>query len=610
MFVPALIVCIVSCAAVDTILTRFALPHRMEDGGLALQALVAWVVWGFIVAWPVSVTTRRTGKAFASALGWTVLPVALNAVFRNPLRIPGGLSHLEPWIAFSAVLGGLTILTLASDYLDKAARHRFGQGLIALALLALLTPVGRTGSSPSPTGNRGGEGPNLLLLVWDTTRAENLGPYGYNRATTPHLSALAKQGTLFENAFSASVFTLSSHVSILTGLPPSLHGTTKTRRSIKVPLVAEILQDAGWRTGAFVATSVLSAGSGLENGFEIYDDRVDPPLCDTHLWRLVHDIQSIFALIHPVFAGNGLPHWWQNYMRPAEDTLSAAQRFIEEEDDRPWFVFVNLFDVHWPYVPSDASRHQWVRDYDGPMDGYLFRSGSYPANHQPTDQDRAHLVDLYDAEMWSLDQAVDRFLQTIDLELGDTAVIVTADHGEAFGEQGHWSHEALHGPQTRIPLVVVGLPGQSSLPQHVSTPVGGTDIAPTLLDLAGLSLSAYRKNMSGESLLGKTTPDRIIPIQDLDNHRPESNSQAVIRGSFKLLEQGGVRTLHDYAKDPFDTTDLSDRYPETAVALGEALDSLNPDSFDDENDSVDLDALRALGYLGGGDSPPEPDPDQ
>src|SRR6185436_3905918 len=134
--------------------------------------------------------------------------------------------------------------------------------------------------------------------------------------------------------------------------------------------VAALLRANGYRTGGFVGTDVLAGRTGIRAGFEVYDDQVDPAACDTFAWRFVHALQSLAARFAPGLRFNGRPHWIQDFQRPGGEVLARASAWIRRDDPRPWFCFVNLYDVHWPYLPEgDGTR--FVRSYEGPVDGYL-----------------------------------------------------------------------------------------------------------------------------------------------------------------------------------------------------------------------------------------------
>ncbi|MBM3986072.1 MAG: sulfatase, partial [Planctomycetes bacterium] len=439
--------------------------------------------------------------------------------------------------------------------------------------------------------------PNLLLLVWDTTRADRLTPWGHDRDTTPNLQRLAAESATWEAAYSASVFTLSSHVSMLTGLPPGLHGTSLRRQTVTATSVARTLRDAGYRTGAFVGTSVLAAGRGLERGFEVYDDLVDPPLCSSTLWALVHDVQVVAAKLVPALRGNGNPNRPQDFQRPAAEVLDAAAAFIARPDRRPWFVMVNLFDVHWPYLPGKDAAALWVQPYDGPVNGYLFRADDFPPGYRPGTADAAHVRDLYDAELWELDRAVDAFLAGVLQRDPQACVLLTSDHGEALGDGDTWSHDELLLPQTRVPLLLRA-PGRVPAGRREG-PASGVDVAATLLDLAGVEPPPGTPSAS-RSLLAPPDPQRVLFLQDLDNLLAARDHSAALRGRLKLKLKDGVATLTDTLADPLDRQDLSAEHPQEAAALRAALETLLAASAAAEEGDVlqNEAALRALGYVG------------
>ena len=197
-----------------------------------------------------------------------------------------------------------------------------------MLFVATLAPLAACGEGrPEP--------PNLILVVADTLRADYLGFYGFDGDVSPILDRLAAESVVFENCFSQAPWTKPSAASLLTSLYPGTHGLTdheggygseEPRTSVlpdSAVTLAEILGERGYRTGAFVANSFLARDYGFAQGFDVYDDYAAP--AET----------------------------------PADEILVHAGRWLEHSDqDRPFFLYVHLMDVHWPY---DAG--QW--DYDG-----------------------------------------------------------------------------------------------------------------------------------------------------------------------------------------------------------------------------------------------------
>ena len=361
---------------------------------------------------------------------------------------------------------------------------------------------------------------------------------------------------------------------------------------------------AGYRTGAFVGTGVLRAQTGTAWAFERYDDLVDPPVSDTRAWALVHDVQALLAATVPGMSFNGLPHWFQDFQRPARDVLERARAWIAEPDPRPWFCMINMYDVHWPYVPAHESRERWVRPYEGPADGYLKRSDDYDEEHVLGGRDKRHVRDLYDAEMWSLDQDVEAFLGALDLDR--TAVVITSDHGEAFGEGGRWEHNDILECQVLVPLIVRpagGIAGRSS-----ELPASGVDVAPTLLALAGLEPleregQPYR--FDGIDLLAPDA-ERPLLVEDRDHLDPLDVRIALYDGRWKL-QRLGIGTeltweLYDLEQDPEGLEDVAAAHPEVVQGLAQRLDAVRAAwGADDERDlreggDGNTDALQGLGY--------------
>ncbi len=630
----AMLLAALVCAAVDVSLTRIDHAHRAAEWLLPLEAIAGYVVWG-LLTWPAArLIASWTGSRFVAHLVVMATPVALHSVLRDALRNTALLSEprtlIDVGLVLGTALGALVLCHLVTrrsaqpESLDdtrsnSGAVRVLGATLGLGAVVAMAPGVFFEGDATASAAENTAEGerpPNLLLLVWDTTRAQNLTPYGYDRDTTPQLAKLAEGGALFENAFSTTVFTLSSHTSMLTGVAPTTHGTTMTNQWLDHPTIVPLLQRAGYRTGAFVGTKVLRASTNFLEGFDVYDDLVDPPLCDTRLWGMVHDVQAAAAQTFPALNNNGNPHWFETLQRPADDVLANALNFIEDAEatDQPWFVFINMFDVHWPYLPVNDAQALFVADYGGPMDGFTFRSDDYPDGYQPKAADKSHIVDLYDAEMFDLDRTVDAFLSKLDLGNGETTVLMTSDHGEGFGEDRHgeqlWSHEHLHGPQTRVPFLLYA-PGDIEAGQTVDAPVSGVDIAPTLLDFAGLS-DTFTWPMLGESLRDLTvTEGRKVYLVDHDNLEPGYDSAAVILGDYKLFDLEGERTLHDIHADRLDITDVSAEHEELRGILDKALDEfLDGSVTGGEMTNVDTDVLRALGYMDGKAPPPKKDDEE
>lgn len=651
-------------ATVDTLWTRADQWHRPNEWALPLQTFGLWL--GFVLlAWPVAALARSLARRFSRGdadgerpwcrdaivlAGFAALPVVAHSRLDPYTKIFGDVSALRtarPWLE---VAGFALLLVVGLLVLDRVlARLRPAVGALAVVgvcLLSLVVLPLREDRFPPATEDAVGQ-PNLLLLIWDTTRAQNLEAYGYDRETSPHLAELAERSVLFEEARSVAVYTLTSHITMLTGAYPSHHGARLTRMRLdsrRTPSIARILRDRGYRTGAFVGTGVLRAGTNVVDGFEVYDDLVDPAVCDTRAWGLVHDVQSVLAKVAPdVFNRHGDMHWIQDFQRPADTSLENAAKWIESDDPRPWFCMINMYDVHWPYLPETESRERWVEDYDGPITGHLFRHDDY--RHRDNggvhgsllvDEDNAHLEDLYDAEMFELDRKVAAFLERIGAEDGGTGIVISSDHGEAFGEGGRYEHADILEPQVRIPLIVhppAGHPGRELVGRTLSGKVSGVDIAPTLLSMAGLDqgqrilalnpiLEEQAENMGecehadfdcghvltlGRDVLGEfDREERPILVEDRDLPQPERIRIAIYRDHWKFVRVGigdAARIeLFDLRTDAIGLTNVAAEHPEVCAALEAELDRLRKrwganDALDaTQAEYTHSDMLEGLGY--------------
>ncbi|MBA3297613.1 MAG: sulfatase, partial [Acidobacteria bacterium] len=273
--------------------------------------------------------------------------------------------------------------------------------------------------------------PNILLITVDTLRADRLGAYGYAAARTPVLDRLATGGVRFADATAHAPLTYPSHVAILTGRYPGAFGV---RLNGMDPLpasavtLAERLKAAGYRTGAVIGSVVLDQSCGLSQGFDDYDDAIAAAPRAT---MAMADLQ-----------------------RRASEITAAAGEWISGQQG-PWFLWAHYYDPHLPY--------------------------SAPAKYAAAATGRP-----YDAEIAYVDAEIGALLKRVDRTR--TAIVVTADHGEALGAHGEPDHGFfLYDATLRVPLIVAA-PGLE--PRVVREQVRSIDIAPTIAQLAGLPSAA------------------------------------------------------------------------------------------------------------------------
>jgi len=397
----------------------------------------------------------------------------------------------------------------------RALRSSSGWSAALVWLLAAQTP----GCKPKPeAGGHAGKPdprPSFVLVSIDTLRADHLGVYGYPRDISPTIDRLT--GTRFALTVSTSSWTLPTHVSMLTGLYPSVHGVEDdgVRLAESVPTLAGALRAAGYRTLAVTSHVYASSQFGLDRGFDVFDDELTR-------------------------GGTRSP--------VAAEVVDRITKHLPKSKDRPFFAFFHFFDPHWPYAPPEPFRSRFADPgYRGPMDGTLAPLKPYFMGEPMPAADLQHIVDLYDGEIAYVDSQLARLLGELKKRnlLDNTVFIVTADHGEEFKEHGSLGHaRTLYQEQLAVPLIFSGHP---SMPPNTtrSDPASLVDIAPTVLAMAGVEQVPA---MDGRSLVpaGK---ERALHAQ---SRRFGVELRAALHGRAKVIENVFERTrvFYDLVSDP------------------------------------------------------------
>ncbi len=465
---------------------------------------------------------------------------------------------------------------------------------------------------------------NVMVLIMDTTRRDRLSVYGHDRPTSPNLERLASEGAVFQRATSSATYTLSSHASILTGKLPSQHGATMRSGHLSASsrTMAECLKDASRNTAAFVANRVLRTESGVSRGFDLFNDLVDPQVCQTGLWDVVHNVQSLASHYFKALKFDGQPHWIEDHQRPAELQNKEILEWVNKNRDEPFFLFVNYYDPHWPYLPEEEFRKKFEVAYDGPISGYLFRDNEFKKGYELTEEDHEYLFSLYDAEIAYLDHHIGKLTDALREQgiLDDTLLVITSDHGEYFGEHGCYSHKELYEEVVGVPLLM-RLPGTIPAGVVIDDPVQLTDIAPTVLELAGATIP---RGVQGRSLAGLLSASQeegkelAVLAEDYD-HQKTVRKMARL-GGFKLIKSFDGKDneeLYNLNVDPRELENLltkkdglsdEDGMKEKLEALLALIHELGAEeetaNQQGKPDAGDVDrkareALEALGYLEG-----------
>jgi arylsulfatase A-like enzyme len=301
--------------------------------------------------------------------------------------------------------------------------------------------------------------PSLLLITIDTLRADHLSTYAYPRPTSPRLDALAARGITFEDVFSTIPETGPSFSSLLTGRWPAEMGLRGNGHPLdpRFATLATLLSAAGYRTGGFVSGFPLTRRlSGLQRGFDDYDDRMPDPRGSS-----------------------------PNVQRLAPGTTDAALAWLQENKAAPFFMWVHYYDAHGDYAPGAPYDTMFTGGADGPR----LSAADIPA-YQRRDghHDAGYYIDRYDGEIRKVDDQISRLLQALERDglTDSTVVVVTSDHGESLTEHGYYLDHGneLYGPSLRVPLVMAG-PGIPADGRRFSEVVRLPDLMPTILEVLG-----------------------------------------------------------------------------------------------------------------------------
>jgi arylsulfatase A-like enzyme len=360
------------------------------------------------------------------------------------------------------------------------------------------------------------ESPNVLLIVLDTVRADHLSLYGYARSTSPALERLAARGIRFDQARAAAPWTLASHATLFTGRwPHELAIKWLFPLGPDFPTLAEFLGARGYATAGFVGNAFYcSYGSGLDRGFTHYEDYV---LDKLSAFRTVHFISLTLKTLAAIVPGLGhgfpigpsLPMQGLSIRHLSQGERKDAgvinREFLgwlsnRREQHRPFFAFLNYFDAHTPYVLPPGGVYRLGSAPRTEADFLFLLEGWFQVDKiKVTVPARTLAQDSYDNCLAYLDEQLGELFDELERRgvLDQTVVIVTADHGEGFGEHGLFDHgESLYRPEICVPLLMM-LPSRSRFHGVVKVVVSLRDIPATVVDLVG---SATETPFPGRSL--------------------------------------------------------------------------------------------------------------
>jgi arylsulfatase A-like enzyme len=345
----------------------------------------------------------------------------------------------------------------------------------------------KNGTSKLPAFQAGT--PNVIVIVVDTLRADHLSAYGYKRDTSPFIESLVKQGVMFSDAISASSWTQPSHASMLTGRYTYEHQAETKPLDNRFATIGEAMQAQGYRTGAFSAnTEFFTRRQGFGRGFLHFEDN-NQSLLDDFLNSSLYGFLFDYYGLRKTLDYEGVPT-----RKYAEDINRSVLNWLSKGDNKPFFVFINYFDVHDPYLPPQPYRNKYssTPNPGGLVNGFVDR---YHPDLTP--EQLQSEINAYDGSISYVDDQIKAFFNELGQRnmLDNTIVIVTSDHGESLGEHGLLQHSAsLYLQEIHVPLIVWG-PGVPAGKQ-IDTPVSTTALPSTILSL----IKAHNNPFPGPSL--------------------------------------------------------------------------------------------------------------
>lgn len=418
--------------------------------------------------------------------------------------------------------------------------------LVVVVIVGAVWLLHRPGISPEDVGN-------VILISIDTCRADYLGCYGFGRATTPNIDAVARQSVLFENVVVPVPLTLPAHCSMLTGTIPPYHGAHDNldyRLGDTNVTIAEILKEHGFVTGALISTFVLDSQFGLKQGFDSYNDTFEAE----------YAVGTVSE-------------------RKGGEASRFAMEWLEQHKGEKFFFFLHYYDPHTEYIPPEPFASRFADD-------------------------------LYAGEIAYTDYCIGQVVQKLrDLALFDSSLlIITGDHGEMLGEHGEQDHGYfIYQSAIKVPLLFK-LPGQRK-PKVVKDLVALVDIVPTICGLVGIEPTAQvqGKDLSGY-LGGKSAPgeERYVYTESLYPTKYNANTLlGVVTERWKYIQTTRPE-LYDLIGDQQESNNVIEQHFQQARILQDRLRQILEQTVRErqtdgkaELDEQSRKRLESLGYVGG-----------
>jgi len=533
-----------------------------------INSQILWIspIFDLLMFASVGLILTLTGRFFSpvSTLEFKSFAFSFLA-FLDWLVLTGHIRHLGAFALAVGLAAALTRWVRRNKETTLRLARRIAPGA-ALVVLILLIGV-RGGSwfaetvatrklSPAPGL------PNILIIVVDTLRADHVHNYGYSRETTPNMDRIAQQGIVFENAFSTSSWTLPSHASLFTGYYPHDHGAEYDVYDGRYPTLAQALQSRGYRTGAFSANlDNVSRASGFGFGFIHFED----------FFTSVTDMaaRTIYGRLFELFVLRPLGFEDIPGRKRAIDVTRSTLRWIGQDRGKPFFAFLNYFDVHEPFLPPQPYRSRFAK---GSNPGGILNARVMREHPRMTPEQLQGEIDAYDGAITYVDDSIAKLFAGLE-ELGmaeGTLVIITSDHGESLGDHALFLHRnALYRELIHVPLVC-WWPGHLPAGLRVAQPVSNAAIPATLMEILGSG--SDQSTFPGPSLvqLWKSPgarPDWPDPLAELAqmqfpgvefNPNYSGSMKSLISAQWQyIVHQKSGEKLYNWQTDPKELSDLT-----------------------------------------------------
>jgi arylsulfatase A-like enzyme len=457
---------------------------------------------------------------------------------------------------------------------------------------------------PSPAAGA----PNVLVVVFDTLRADHVSAYGYARETSPNIDRLAREGVLFENAIAPAPWSLPSHVSLLTGKYQFEHGMGDVPEMSVTGLrpqamngsetLAETLEQHGYRTGAFSANrTYFSANLGFYKGFSHFEDYYDSA-ADCFVRTLYgREFARVYLTRSDRSGPRRLIRWlgWESLLdkddegaapggtqgvrKRAPEVNREMLRWIDSSPhNRPFFAFLNYFDVHHRYGGPVSFHGPW-----GGGEKQVARPADHSQENDPASlgmtedkNEREQVINQYDDGIKYDDNALGDLLRDMEKRglLENTVVVITSDHGESLGEHHIAYHgESLYREQVWVPMVF-WCPGRVPAGSRVLAVVSNASIPATVMSVLKLNpVEDFRRPLLAALWTSLTSNASVGAISEVAQIYPTAAEDLISEKFVPTAMQGAMKSLttdrwqlitherlgnqlYDYTADPHELKDV------------------------------------------------------